>query len=137
MRPPPQPSAATVAARLTLVPAVGPSRAGHRRSFAEEAGDALQPPIRRKGADVDTDHDHAAFRTHQVPGEAKLVVMRVDTAAPAEVMAWELGLHPCHHLRNGCVPLGLEHGIDVVAIASPGSLDELSASLRVGLVPPS
>src|SRR5262245_40628295 len=135
MRPPPQPSAATVPVRLTRVPGVGPSRAGHRRDFAKEAGDALQPPIRRKGADVDTGHDHGAVRTHQAPGEAKLVVMRVDTAAPAEAMAWELGLHPCHHLREGCVPLSLEHGIDVVAIASPGLLDELSAALRVGLVP--
>src|SRR5262245_33274562 len=135
MRPPPQPSAATVAVRLTLVPGVGPSRAGHRRSFAEEAGNALQSPIRRKGADVDTGHDNGAVRTHQVPAEARLVVMRVDTAASAEAMSWELGLHPCHHLRESCVPLGLEYRIDVVAIASPGLLDELSAPLRVGLVP--
>src|SRR5262245_35183406 len=128
-------SAATVAGRLTLIPGVGPSRAGHRRGFAKEAGDALQPPVRRKGADVDTGDDHGAVRTHQVPGEAKLVVVRVDTAAPAEAMAWEFGLHLCHHLREGCVPLSLEHRIDVVAIASPGLLDELSAALRVGLVP--
>src|SRR5262249_30284501 len=66
------------------------SHAGQRRRFAEEAGDARQPAVGGECADVDTGYHHRALRAHQVPGEAELVVMRVDAAQTAEAMAREL-----------------------------------------------
>jgi len=77
----------------------------------------------------------APVRCHQVPREAELVVMRVDTALSAEAVSGKLGLYAGHHLPEGGVALSLEHRVDVAAAVRPGTLDELGAALRVGLVP--
>src|SRR5262245_60615491 len=61
--------------------------------------------------------------------------MRVDAAQTAEAMARELRLHARHHLAQGTVARGLQHRVDVAAVAHPRLLDESSAALRIRFVP--
>src|SRR6185437_7479765 len=109
--------------------------AGLAGDEVEEAGDALQAPVRRDDAEIDAAGDGIRAVRAEFPAEADAVVVRVDVAGALELVARKAALQALHHGVDAGVAVAAEQRVAVVRGLGPGASDKVAPVLGVGRVP--